>query len=137
MTPPDELPSLFDASRSGRIGRMPSKSSLGAFDDSSTGARKSRMLSKSSLWDANSNGGVHPQRQPGVVGTSLSLPHPPVMGKTRRRPRSPDAVSGGGTEAGGDPGPPHPRQQQRADEAKEAQATAVVADHNILVPPSE
>ncbi|CAM9594573.1 unnamed protein product [Ectocarpus fasciculatus] len=138
--PPDELPSLFDASHSSRVGRMPSKLSLDGIDDASKSGRKSRMLSKSSLRDASSNGGVHPQGQPGAdVGTtSLSLPRPPVMGRTRSRPSSPDAMSGGAAQVGsGAAPPPYPRRQQRADEAKEAQAAEVVADDSIRVPPSE
>lgn len=93
------------------------------------------MLSKSSLRDASSNGVVCPQGQPSVVGaTSLSLPRPPVMGITRSRPHSPDAVSGAGTEVGSGAVPRH---EQRADEAKEAQASAVAADVSIRVLPSE
>lgn len=98
------------------------------------------MLSKSSLRDASSNGGVHPQGQPGAdVGTtSLSLPRPPVMGRTRSRPSSPGAMSGGAAQVGsGAAPPPYPRHQQRADEAKETQAAEVVADDSIRVPPSE
>ncbi|CAN0040746.1 unnamed protein product [Ectocarpus sp. 13 AM-2016] len=135
VAPPEELPSLFDASRSGRIGRMPSKLSLDAIDDGSKSGRRSRMLSKSSFRDASSNRGVHPQGQPGVVGiASLHLPRPLVMGRTRSRPHSPDAVSGGGTEVGSGA---IPRHEQRAHEAKEAQASAVAADDGIHVPPSE
>ncbi|CAM9270534.1 unnamed protein product [Ectocarpus sp. 8 AP-2014] len=145
VAPPEELPplleanrsgpSLFDDSRSGRIGRMPSKLSLDAIDDASKSGRRSRMLSKSSLRDTSSNGIVCPHGQPSVLGTtSLDLPRPPVMGRTRSRPHSPDAVSGGGTEVGGGAVPRH---EQRADEAKVAQAPAVAADDSIHVLPSE
>ncbi|CAN0428690.1 unnamed protein product [Ectocarpus sp. 12 AP-2014] len=135
VAPPEELPSLFDASRSGRIGRMPSKLSLDAIDDASKSGRRSRMLSKSSLRDTSCNGVVCPQGQPSVVGTTtLSLPRPPVMGRTRSRPHSPDAVSGAGTEVGSGA---IPRHEWRADEAKEAQACAVAADDSIHVLPSE
>ncbi|CAM9837780.1 unnamed protein product [Ectocarpus sp. 4 AP-2014] len=136
VAPPQELPTLFDASRSGRIGRVPSKLRLDAIDDTSnSGRRRRRMLSKSSFRDASTNGVVYPQGQPGVVGTTgLSLPRPPVMGRTRSRPHSPDAVSGAGTEVGDGA---ISRHEQRAGEAEEVQAYAVAADDGIHVVPSE
>ncbi|CAM9601799.1 unnamed protein product [Ectocarpus sp. 8 AP-2014] len=127
-------PPLLDDSRSGRIGRMPSKLSLDAIDDASKSGRRSRVLSKSSVRDTSSNV-VCPHGQPSVLGTtSLDLPRPPVMGRTRSRPHSPDAASGAGTAVGGGA---IPRHEQRADEAKEAQASAVAADDSIHVLPSE